>query len=121
MLENINDLLGQLLPKKVKFNTRSGAIFIDPKEIVYIQAERNYTDIYLTNKKIITVSLYVSEVHQKLPQQMFMKISRSAYINREFITKLDRKRRVVYLVADGNQFSIKVGLKYLRDFEQLPS
>lgn len=117
--ENIKSLLDYLLPKKVRFNTRSGSIFIDPKEIVYIQAERNYTDIYLTNDKIVTVSLYVSEVYQKLPPQQFLKISRSAFINFEFITKLDRKRRLVFLEAENKSYKLNASLKYIKELESI--
>ncbi len=115
--ESINNILKQLLPQKVRFNTRSGTIFIDPGEIIYIRAERNYTDIVLMNGHTTTVSLYISEVYEKLPPDVFLKVSRSAYINLKFIKKLDRKKRLLFLEAGGEQYQVKVGLKYLKGFE----
>ncbi|MCD4695210.1 MAG: LytTR family transcriptional regulator DNA-binding domain-containing protein, partial [Bacteroidales bacterium] len=111
-------ILNQLKPQKIGFNTRSGAIFVDPEEIIYIHAERNYSDIFLIDDKDITVSLYVSEVFEKLPATMFFRISRSAFINTKFIKKLDRKKRLVFLEADGTEYQLKVGLKYIKDFER---
>jgi len=116
--ENINKILNQLMPQKIGFNTRSGSIFVGPEEIIYIHAERNYTDIFLTDGNSHTVSLYISEVHEKLPATMFFRISRSAFINTKFIKKLDRKKRLVYLEAAGKQYQLKVGLKYITDFER---
>ncbi|MCF6170217.1 MAG: LytTR family DNA-binding domain-containing protein [Bacteroidales bacterium] len=116
--ENISKLLNYILPNKIRFNTRSGAIFINPKEIVYLQAERNYTNIFISTGQCHTVSLYLSEVHEKLPPALFLKVSRSAFINLEFITKLDRKKRLVFLKAEGKQYQLKVGLKYLKVFER---
>jgi len=115
--EDIHQILNHLLPQKIRFNTRSGAIFLNPKEIVYIHAERNYTDIFLTNECSHTVSMYVSEVYEKLPPACFLKISRSAYINLEFIEKLDRKKRIVFLEAGGKQYQVKAGVKYLNKLD----
>ena len=116
--ENINKILNQLIPRKIGFNTRSGSIFVDPEEIIYIHAERNYTEIFLTDDKTHTVSLYVSEVYEKLPSTMFFRISRSAFINTKFIKRLDRKKRLVFLEAAGEQYQLKVGLKYIKEFER---
>ena len=49
-LSRIENLLQALQEEKIRFNARTGTIYINPAEIVYCQADGNYSDLYLSDK-----------------------------------------------------------------------
>jgi len=73
--------------RKLRFNTRSGYILIHPDEIFYIEADANYSEIYLSKEKREVVSMNLGAVEDMLPNQ-FIRISRSLIINSQYMTKL---------------------------------
>ena len=82
------------------------------KDILYIKAEDNYTDIVLENKKLLA-SLNLKSIAEKLPSKQFIRIHRSYIIN---LNKVDRiSDRFVYINTD----KIPLGRTYskpLRDY-----
>lgn len=112
--ENIKLVLNHLTPTKIKFNTRSGSIFLSPEDILYVHAEGNYAEIFLTNGNSHMVSMYLAIVHEKLPIDLFFRISRSVLINLNFLKKLDRKKRICSLEVDGKIYGFKMPMKYVR-------
>jgi two-component system, LytTR family, response regulator len=88
---------------KIKFNTRTGYILISPAEIMYCEADVNYTTIYLgkDNREVITVNL--GRVEEILPPDSFYRISRSILINQIYLTKADRQKKQCLLVKDDER------------------
>jgi len=117
--ENIQLILKQLSPDKIRFNTRSGIIFLSPKDIIYIQAEGNYSEIFLKDGTTKMVSINLSKVNQKLSSGFFAQISRSAYINTRYLDQLDRKKRLVTISNDETKFQLKVSRTYMKKFDLL--
>lgn len=110
----IDDLLSHLnAHKKIRFNTRTGFIMIDPSEIVYCQADWNYTEIWLSKNKREVVTMNISRVAELLSPETFVKISRSLLINRLLIGKLNRKSRILTLVKGDEQFELRVAASHL--------
>jgi DNA-binding LytR/AlgR family response regulator len=73
--------------RKLRFNTRSGYILIHPDEIFYIEADANYSEIYLSKDKREVVSMNLGAVEEILPNQ-FLRISRSLIINSHYLVKV---------------------------------
>lgn len=107
-----------LKPNKVRFPLRARTLFIDPSEIIFVQAEGNYSELFLTENRKQMVSLYLSEVMEKLPAECFLRISRSEAINLKTLTTLDRKKRTCTLVAEGKEYIFKVPVRYLKILEE---
>lgn len=112
--ENIKLVLNHLTPHKIKFNTRSASIFLASEEILYIQAEGNYAEIFLTDETSRLVSMYLATVLDKLPENMFFRISRSVAINLSYIKQLNRKKKICEMEVNGKTFEFKMPLKYIR-------
>ncbi|MCD4675503.1 MAG: LytTR family DNA-binding domain-containing protein [Desulfobacula sp.] len=107
-----------LKPKKIKFPMRSRTVFLEPEEIIYVQAEGNYSELFLTGHRQQMSSLYLSEVLKKLPSECFLRISRSLAINLKYLTGLDRKKRICSLKAGGEEYEFKVPVRYLKAMEE---
>jgi len=117
--DKIDRLLEYVNPNhKLRFNTRQGFILISPAEIVFCQADWNYTEIYLGNEKKEVVSMNIGKIEEMLSPDQFLRINRSIIINQLFIGKLDRKSRVIIVKADHEIFKFKVSgtaLKVLKN------
>ena len=99
----------------LKFSTHQGFSMINPNEIIYCEANGNYTTIYLNGDRKEVISQQVGHIESRLDNQLFIRINRSLIINIRFIKAFDRKRKVIELKGDKN-IELKVsknGLKKL--------
>ena len=106
-----------LIPR-IRVNTRTGTIFINPSSILYCKADGNYTTICTGNKQHLC-SLNIGKVQEMLPGNGFIRVGRSHIVNFEFITLLDRKESSVTLVRDGESVTIKLPKHHLKDLEKI--
>lgn len=112
-LARIENLLQALQVEKLKFSTRTGYIFINPAEIIYCQADGNYTDLYLTTEEKQTVTVNIGRLEHLLPPAKFSKINRSVIINKQYLTELNRKERQCILKVNDEEISFSVPSKFL--------
>lgn len=106
-------------PCKIKFNTRTGYMLVAPDEIIYCEADVNYTTLYLgkDNKEIITVNL--GRVEEILAPYNFFRISRSILINQLYLSKADRQKKQCLLVKDGERLFLEIPPNHIRELEKL--
>jgi len=111
------DTLGK--QEKICFNTRTGYIYISPEEIVFCQADVNYTGINfsLNRKEVVTIN--IGKVEELLGRSKFFRISRSHIINTDYLVKADRKTKTCELFKDNEKFIIPAPPKQIRLLENL--
>ncbi len=107
----LTDLLNQLRENKVgkiKLNTRSGYVLLHPGEVVYCQADGNYTEIQLEggNREIITQNL--SSIEVLLGGGSFFRAGRSYLINLKYLARVERKSTTCILEHGGQFTSLKI-------------
>jgi two-component system LytT family response regulator len=100
--------------QKIKFNIRTGYVFVNPNDIIYCSADSNYTHINFTNQKQLTVSLTLSNVMDVLPASMFLRISRSTIININFLTEIKRTEKLCILNASDKNYSFRISPKNIK-------
>lgn len=101
---------------RIRVNTRTGTLFINPSSILYCKADGNYTSI-CTGSKQHLCSLNIGKVKEMLPGNGFIRVGRSHIVNFEYITMLDRKDSTVTLVRDDESVTIKLPRHHLKDLE----
>jgi len=69
-------------------------IKVDIKDILYIEAERNYASIYTKSKKHLLV-MTLKDIDEKLPDKHFLRIHRSFIINISQIDELATNHLVI--------------------------
>jgi two-component system, LytTR family, response regulator len=79
---------------KLVFNTRSGCIVLDEADIIYCQADVNYTRFFLTGKREELVTLNIAKVMDLLPKDKFYRLDRSHIINMTCLRKVDRGMKI---------------------------
>jgi len=100
---------------KIRFNTRTGYILIDPRDVVYCQSDGNYTDIILKDDSIKTVTYNLGSVVQWLHEQNFKRISRFHVINEKFLSEVDRSNHECILRYGDHKISLPYSNKVFND------
>ena len=100
--------------RKIKFNIRTGYVFVNPDDIVFCSADSNYTHITFMNQKQLTVSLTLSNVMESLPSEIFMRISRSTVINIGFLSEIKRTEKLCILIADSKSYSFRISPRNIK-------
>jgi two-component system, LytTR family, response regulator len=101
---------------RIKVNTRTGTVFINPSTILYCRAEGNYTTICTGDKEYLC-SLNLGKLQEQLPSTGFIRIGRSLILNFEYLTLLDRKKSSVTLVRDNETVIVKIPHQHLKDLD----
>ena len=57
------------------------------KDVLYIEAERNYSRIYAQDKEYLLV-MTLKDIEERMPQKYFLRIHRSFIVNISHITEI---------------------------------
>ena len=102
---------------KLKFNTHSGFFMLSPEDIVYIQADWNYSEIFMSNSKSELVTMNIGKLEEMLPKHLFYRINRSIIINVSYLVRVVRKKRSAILEKNGKEYTFKIPLLNIRKIE----
>jgi len=116
----LNELLKKTLlhANKLKFHTQSGFYMISPQDIVYIQADWNYSEIFLSDTKSELVTTNIGKLEDMLPKHLFYRISRSIIVNISYLVRINRKKRLAILVKEDKEYSFKIPLLNISKIEK---
>lgn len=103
----------------LKFNMSTGFVIIHPLEIIYLEASRNYCEIHITGNRMELVTINMAGVISMLPCNIFHRISRFHTVNLNFIQKIERGKRVCYLMADGEKHTLNISRDDLKSLEKM--
>lgn len=104
--ERIELLLENLLNEKkenlrIAIPSMEDLQFIETGDIIYLEANSNYTNFYLVNNKKVTVSKTLKDFEELLPARNFIRIHHSYIINKNFVER--------YIKGEGGQVKMKNG------------
>lgn len=102
---------------KVKLNTRSGYMLIEPAEVVYCQADGNYTHIQLSTGVRELTTQNLGSIETILKQGIFFRVSRSYLVNLKFLSRVDRKNSLCILEFNGTSYPVKIPAQKIRMLE----
>ena len=106
LVSNLLTNLQQKDPKdfKLALSTMEGVSFFEPAEIMYCEAENNYTRFVFTKQKPMLVSKTLGEYEELLAEHGFIRIHKSYLANAKYVSKVDREG--ILLMSDGKQLPV---------------
>lgn len=107
------------ISKKIKFNTRTGFITINPNDILYCMAEGNYTLLCSITSKDEIITNNIGLLETILPLKMFFRISRSHIINVNYLMSVNRKTKTCIIKSDKHQKELQISGDKIKDLENL--
>jgi len=105
LLENIRQSV-KPTAQRIALTTGDGMIFVPTAEILYCEAESNYTNVVLLGGKKILVSKVLKEIDEALAGQDFFRIHNSYLVNLNHITKFVRGDGGYVVMQDGSSVGI---------------
>ncbi len=72
---------------KIAVNTNNGVELLDPEEIMRCESDSNYTHIYFSNGKKLTVSRPLKEIEEQLMSDTFVRVHQSHLVNFKCVKK----------------------------------
>jgi DNA-binding LytR/AlgR family response regulator len=102
---------------RLKFNTRTGYLLVNPMDIIYCEAEVNYTTFHLgsDNREVVTINL--GRVEEMLASWPFCRISRSVLINTTYLKKADRQKKKCLLEKGAEKIWLDIPPNQIRELE----
>ena len=106
------NLSGRIDPdKKISIPTSTGLEFIRISQIVRLQADINYTNLYMSDKRKILVSRTLKQFETLLAPFGFCRIHNSHIINLKFIKSYNKGNGGVVTMDDGSEIDVSRGHK----------
>lgn len=100
--ERVDKLLNKLgTGRRIKVNTRTGFLVIDPEEILCCTADGNYTEIVMANGRVEIISSNLGSMEKELANDGFFRASRSALINMAYLTHVNSKTATCRLQGES--------------------
>lgn len=90
----------------VLINHSKGFTLVDFKDIVWLEASDNYTNLYLNGQKKIIASKTLKEFETILPSTEFFRIHRSALINISFVKEYSNHEGGEVILSDGTHVQV---------------
>ena len=100
-------LLQNLLDEKkehqrIAISSMEGLLFVPTEDIIYLEANSNYTSFFLTGNRKIIATKTLKDFEELLPASIFIRIHHSYLINKNGVEK--------YIRGDGGQVLMKNGV-----------
>jgi two-component system LytT family response regulator len=97
--------------QKIALPTLEGLIFVNIKDLVWLEARGSYTCVYLSSQQRIMVSRTLKEFEDVLPVDYFSRIHQSYIINHNYIRKYNRGRGGTIEMDDGTVIEVSMRKK----------
>ena len=114
--ENIKALLENIktgVPSRLAIPTSDGMEYLNPKDIIRIEADRSYSWFYITGNRKILVSKNLKEFQDLLSDRHFFRPHNSYLINLKYVKKYVRKEGGYIEMQDGSEIPISRNRKDL--------
>jgi two-component system LytT family response regulator len=109
LLENIRGTF----PTRLVIPTSDGREYLNPNEIIRIEADRSYSWFHIIDKKKILVSKHLKEFQDLLNDRNFFRPHNSHLINLDFVKKYVRHDGGYIEMSDGSQIPVSRNRKDL--------
>lgn len=93
-------------PSRLAIPTTEGMEYLNPREIIRIEADRSYSRFYLTGDRKMLVSKNLKEYQDLLGDRYFFRPHNSFLINLKYVKKFVRKEGGYIEMTDGSQIPV---------------
>lgn len=112
------------LPKegkgKFSFKTSHGYVFFKQSEILSVSSDQNYCDLTTIQGSVARIKQPLVNIHRYLGYEQFVRVNRSTIVNIEYISEVDRKKKMCVLRSESYEQSFPVSMRNLSDIENIP-
>jgi two-component system, LytTR family, response regulator len=104
LLNNIQDFAGEV--KKLVLKDADNVHIVSIAEVMYMQADNNYTSFFLADKRKIVISKTLKEYEQLLEGKGFFRCHQSHLINLNYVLRIDKRDGGFIVMKDQTQLPL---------------
>jgi two-component system LytT family response regulator len=104
---------------KIRFNVIGGFILIDYRDIVYVKADWNYSEVVLSKERSEMITSNLGAIEKMVAPYPFFRINRSALINLNYLVRVKRVQRKCYLRKGDEEFELTLSASRLKELDRL--
>jgi two-component system LytT family response regulator len=93
-------------PSRLAIPTSDGMEYLNPKDIIRIEADRSYSWFFMAGDRKILVSKHLKEFQELLSDRYFFRSHNSHLINMKFVKKFIRKEGGYIEMSDGSMVPV---------------
>jgi two-component system LytT family response regulator len=97
--------------QRLALPTAEGVYFVNRSTITHVEAMSNYSIFHIANSKKITVSKTLKEFEETLGDGSFLRVSRSAIVNLDFVVKYSKGEGGTLELTDGKEIEVSPSRK----------
>lgn len=79
---------------------------VDVNDIVYIEADSNYSVVHLNSEEKITVSKVLKEFEELLPTAQFLRVHKSTLVNLNYLREYNNKNGLQIFLKNGTSLNV---------------
>ena len=102
---------------KLKIPSRTGYSLVTIEDIVYCEADGNYTKIIMSTGEQITTSMNLGRVESDLPETMFFRLNRSVVINFSYLSAVNKGAKNCTIKSGMKEYVFQVSARMLKNLE----
>lgn len=100
----LKENMADLPDKKIVLQTAESIYVVKLQDIIFIQAEGNYTKFHTTSHNVLTITKKISEFEYLEKMESFFRSHRSYIVNLSKIKKVDKKEFVIIMNNDEQAY-----------------
>jgi len=115
---------GHQQTRYIIFKTKNEILKVKPEQIAYFEADRNYSNLFLTSRQKFIFCLNLSMIEKLLQSQLdyyhrfFIRVGKSHIINKSCLLQINIPRQKMKLLTDYNiLFTIEASKESLRNLK----
>ncbi|MFN8355522.1 MAG: LytTR family DNA-binding domain-containing protein [Spirosomataceae bacterium] len=93
-------------PEKIALPHQDGVVFVELKNILYCEADDNYTRFYLANGQKHLISKTLRDIQEVLEERNFLRVSRQHLINLDHIAKFMKGEGNYVVLSNGQGINV---------------
>lgn len=110
LLTNFNQV-SAVNSQKIVLKTNEQIHILSSNEIMHIEAEGNYTQFYLVNRKTILVSKTLKDYEEILDKSIFVRIHQSHIVNMSYASRFDKRNGGFLILKDNTSLPVSTRKK----------
>ncbi|UTW62320.1 response regulator transcription factor [bacterium SCSIO 12741] len=103
-------------PKKIRVPSQNGFLLVNTDELVRIQADNSYCDLYLADGRKLTVSKGIGIFESILDQRWFKRVHQSHMVHLKFVEEFTLENGGVLRLKDGTE--VMISRRRLKSFKE---
>lgn len=96
---------------RISVSTREGIHLIETKHILYLEAFKNYTSIFIEGKPTIVVSKTLKDIEQLLAPSVFLRVHQSYIVNWQKVITYQRGQGGTLILVNGQEIPVSKNKK----------